>query len=240
MIILQLHASIYRFTLIKVLLYDKKGDRRFVVMKDQEIIRPIYQQIAIDLANRIAHGEFPVDTKLYGRSTLSGQYNVSPETIRRAVTLLEDMDIVKVNQGSGIIVKSIDKTYEFIDKFKTIETMESLKKDITNAMEEKTILDKKLQNIIDKMIDIAERFKNSNPFAPMELEIPANSKVIGKTIAEVKFWQNTGATIIGIRRKNTLVLSPGPYAVFNKGDVFIMIGDENSYERVKKYLNEKG
>ena len=34
--------------------------------------------------------------------------------------------------------------------------------------------------------------------------------IIDKTISETKFWQNTGATIIGIRRDDKLMLSPGP------------------------------
>ena len=91
---------------------------------------------------------------------------------------------------------------------------------------------------VDKLIDYSERFKNSNPFAPIEIEIPKNSKLLGKTVAEVDFWQNTGATIIGIRRDDFLVLSPGPYAIFMEGDIYIMVVEESSYERVKVFLNE--
>ena len=34
--------------------------------------------------------------KLSGRSTLASLYNVSPETIRRSIALLKDMDVVEV------------------------------------------------------------------------------------------------------------------------------------------------
>jgi K+/H+ antiporter YhaU regulatory subunit KhtT len=54
----------------------------------------------------------------------------------------------------------------------------------------------------------------------------------------VNFWQNTGATIIGIRRGSRIILSPGPYAEFLKDDVFIMVGDEGSYERTTRFINE--
>lgn len=207
-------------------------------MTEESVIKPVYQQIAIDLANRIAHGEFVVGTKIYGRSTLASQYNVSPETIRRAVILLEDMEIVEATQGSGILVKSREKAFKFIEKFKNKDSMSSLKKDISNIMNERKKLDAQLNSYIDRLIDYTERFKNSNPFVPFEIEVPKDSKLIGKTTAEVNFWQNTGATIIGIRRNNSIILSPGPYATFMEGDVYIMIGDESSYERVKNYLKE--
>jgi K+/H+ antiporter YhaU regulatory subunit KhtT len=207
-------------------------------MEDSFIVEPVYQRIAIDLANRITSEEFGIGTKIYGRSTLAGQYNVSPETIRRAVTLLEDMNIVEVSQGKGIIVKSIDSAFKFIEKFRSKDSMISLKKNISSVIEERRKLDDKLTLYIDKLIDNTERFKNSNPFAPIEVEIPRNSTLIGKTIAEVNFWQNTGTTIVGIRRNKSLILSPGPYATFIEGDVYIMIGDETSYERVKDYINK--
>ena len=207
-------------------------------MKDDCIVRPIYQQIAIDLANRIARGDFVIGTKIQGRSTLAGKYNVSPETVRRAVKLLEDMDIVEVVQGSGIIVNSIDEAYKFIEKFKNKDSMTTIKNDISNILDEKIKLEDQLTSYIDKLIDYSERFENSNPFAPIEFEIQKNPKVIGKTISEVKFWQNTGATIIGIKRGDSLILSPGPYAIFMEGDIFIMIGEEFSFERIKNFLSE--
>ena len=200
------------------------------------IIKPIYQQISIDLANRIAKGEFVVGTKIHGRSTLAGEYHVSPETIRRAVILLEDMKIVEVAQGSGIIVKSKDEAFKFIEKFKNKDSMASVKKDIENVLNEKRKLEEQLTTYVNKLIDYSQRFKNSNPFAPIEIGIPKDSKLVGKTIAEVNFWQNTGATIIGIRRNNFLILSPGPYATFMADDVYIMVGEESSYERVKTFI----
>ena len=50
--------------------------------------------IALDLAGRICSGELKVGHRVFGRSTLASEYSVSPETIRRAVNLLEDMQVV--------------------------------------------------------------------------------------------------------------------------------------------------
>ena len=61
--------------------------------------------------------------------------------------------------------------------------------------------------------------------------------IIDKTISETKFWQNTGATIIGIRRNEKLILSPGPHTIFKDNDIFVVICDENSYYRIKAFLH---
>jgi len=192
-------------------------------MAAEAIVKPIYQQIAIDIANRIYNGEFEVGSKIFGRSTLAGEYNVSPETIRRSIILLQDMNIVETSQGSGIEVKSRDEACNRISEI----------------VKEKQKLDEDLKVYIDKLMDFSERFKNSNPFAPFEIRITKGSMMVGKTIAESKFWQNTGATIIGIRRNRKVILSPGPYAVFNINDDIIAVGDEGAFERTNKYIYEK-
>ncbi|PKM96355.1 MAG: GntR family transcriptional regulator [Firmicutes bacterium HGW-Firmicutes-1] len=206
-------------------------------MPEEQIIKPLYQQIAIDIANRIANGEFAVGSKIHGRSTLASQYNVSPETIRRAIILLEDVFIVEVYQGSGIVVKSRNDAYKFIEKFKNIDSLNYIKKDILTIIQNKRKMNEDLELKINKLIDFSERFKNTNPFSPIEIGIGNSCKLLEKTIAEVNFWQNTGATIIAIRREGQIILSPGPYALFTEGDIFIFIGDENAYERIIGYLN---
>lgn len=199
-------------------------------------MKPVYQKIAIDIANRIVAGDFSIGDKLYGRSSLASHYNVSPETIRRAMILLNDMDIVEVTKGSGIIVKSVDNCLKFIGKFKDIDSMNFLKKEMLELLDEKNILEKKIEGVLNELIDYSNRFTSTNSFIPFEFKIYKGFNIIGKTISECRFWQNTFATIIGIRRRGNLILSPGPYAVFEEEDVFIAIGDEASYYRIKKFI----
>ncbi|MGB9680174.1 MAG: cation:proton antiporter regulatory subunit, partial [Thermoanaerobacteraceae bacterium] len=80
--------------------------------------------------------------------------------------------------------------------------------------------------------------KNINPFNPFEIDVNKPTHAIGKTISDLKFWQNTGGTIIGIRRGEKLYLSPGPYSEINKGDVLIIVGDEDVMEKTLKFLYE--
>lgn len=204
----------------------------------ERIETPIYAKIALDMAGRIYHGEFAEGAKINGRSTLAGEYNVSPETIRRAMNLLEDMKVVSVSHGKGINVISKKNAYIFMDRFQNKENIISLRSSVKNLMEQKQEIEEKILEMLDSVIDYSGRLKNSNIFSPIEIEIFPGCHLTGKTISETKFWQNTGATIIGIRRDGYLILSPGPYAAFVENDVVLVIGDMDVMERIKKLMSE--
>ena len=208
-------------------------------MAEHSIIKPIYQQIALDIAMKIANGEFSIGSKIHGRSTLAGQYNVSPETIRRAVILLQDMDVVNVSQGSGIVIKSQEEALKFIDRFNDIESIASLKIDLLKLLNSKNSIEKQMQITTEKIIDYSDRLRNISPYSPLEVELTAKCRLIGKTISEVKFWQNTGGTIIAIRRGKDIILSPGPYAELRVDDILVVVGDEGVLLRINKLLYKK-
>lgn len=208
-------------------------------MIEETVTRPIYQQIAIDVARRIVSGEFAVGTRIFGRSTLAGEYNVSPETVRRAVILLQDMNVVSVSQGSGIMVKSQEEAYKFIDRFKDIESIASLKVDLTKLNNDKMEIEKKIGITLSKILDYSDRLRNISPYNPLEVEIGKESNLVGKTVSEVKFWQNTGGTIIAIRREKDIILSPGPYAELRAGDVLVVVGDEGVLDRINMFVNKR-
>lgn len=74
-----------------------------------------YREIAADIARRVVTGEFTVGDKLYGRSLMSSEYSVSPETIRRAFRLLEDMKVLEVRPQSGARILSVDSARHYLE-----------------------------------------------------------------------------------------------------------------------------
>jgi K+/H+ antiporter YhaU regulatory subunit KhtT len=196
----------------------------------------VYKNVALDIANKIVKGEIKIDEKLSGRTTLSSMYNVSPETIRRAIALLEDMDVVTSFKGRGIEILSVSAAEKFIEKHKSNEYIFTVKENIYKLIEKKKQIDDELEQNFEKMLDLADRFKNVSPFTFIEIEIKDNCKAIGKTVNELKFWQGTGATIIAYRRNNDIVVSPGPTYVFENDDIIIVIGSSDAYERVHEYI----
>ncbi|MEG1410547.1 MAG: TrkA C-terminal domain-containing protein [Terrisporobacter sp.] len=204
-------------------------------MKEKYTI-PIYQKIALDLANKIHTGEIKEDSTLYGRSVLAGKYNVSPETIRRAIKLLEDIDIVQSIKGKGIMVLSSDKALSFIKKYEDITNISSYKGNLYKLLEDKSKIDNDIINTLNKILDYSDRLEVINPLVPIQFPIEPHCKWIGKTAAETKFWQNTGATIVAIKRGDELIISPGPYIVFMANDILLAVGDRYIYNSVPTYL----
>lgn len=203
----------------------------------RKVATPIYHQIALDIANKIVNGKYRYGEKIKGRSTLASKYNVSPETIRRAVALLEDMDIVEVLPNVGIEVCSEEKAVEFVDKFRDIQSLTNIRNKITALMCEINEKNQELQNSIRQLVEGTEQLKVVNPFMPFELEVRGDASIVGKSISEVNFWHNTRMTIVGIKRGKETILSPGPYLNFHEGDIIVVVGDEESYNRAKKFIN---
>lgn len=196
----------------------------------------VYKNIALDVANKIVLGDFKIDEKISGRSTLASMYNVSPETIRRAIALLEEMNVVSSTRGSGIDILSLSAAEKFIEKYKDTEYVSTVKENIFKLIEKKKQLDDEIQLNFEKILDFIDRFKNITPFTLIEIEITNECKVIDKNINELRFWQSTGATIVAYRRGEDIVISPGPNYKFKSGDIIVVIGSSNVYDSVYNYI----
>jgi len=198
----------------------------------------IYRSIALDIAQRIINGEFPEGMKLSGRSLLASQYNVSPETIRKAINLLKEQNIVSVSQGKEIAILSIEKSYHFIEHCKSSDSVYSLRQDAESLLKQKREMDKHLEEILKDIINYSDRLRNLTPYNPVEIEVSAISHVISKKISDIKLWQHTGATIVAIRRGTEIIISPGPHAIIAAYDRIVVVGDRNVLERTGAYINK--
>lgn len=207
-------------------------------VEGDKIVNPIYHQIAIDIATKVVNGTYKEGDWLRGRSMLAGQYNVSPETVRRALFLLQDMGIVEIHPSVGVEVKSVGNAVEFADKFRDIQTLTKIKNNIAALMGELAQRQDLLQENVRNLVDFSDRYKNLNPLIPYEIEVVNGDSIIGKTISEVNFWHNTRATIVAVKRGSQTILSPGPHLAFEDGDIVAIVGDEESYHRAKGFLKK--
>ena len=201
---------------------------------------PQYLLIALDIANRIAKEELVEDKKLSGRSLFASEYNVSPETIRRALKLLADMKVVDIKHNSGVYVLSIDNAKRYIEHFDGFTKQVELQKDFENALAKQKELNQQLESLAAEIIRKGSAFASvTTPFVHYEIKIPVDSEIIGENIGKIKFWQETGATIVAIKRANYMILSPGPYAELYANDTIIFVGNEGCHQAVSSFLNRK-
>lgn len=196
-----------------------------------------YIKIAIDIAHRIVNNDFIEGSKITGRTTLVSIYNVSPETIRRSLALLKDMNVVTVNEKSGIIINNKIYAKEFLDKFKTKSDFTYLNSETFDLIKQRKEIDSKLEKNISSIIEFATQLRNVGSIIPFESIVEENSFAVNKSIGELDFWHNTKATIIAVKRDGNLYLSPGPYFQIHSEDIIVYVGEESVLESVKEYIS---
>ena len=202
----------------------------------EETTRPVYKQIAIDIAMSIVGGKYQVGQKISGRSTLASKYNVSPETIRRAVALLEKMEVLSIKQGKGIYVISYEQAEDFINKLGDIEHLNGIKTSIVGLIKQQQELNTQLEDHINILLDANDRFNYLNPLTPFEVIVTEKSPIVGKSISDLHFWNKTGATIIALKRNRQIMLSPGPYAILQAKDTILIVGNEQAFKLAKELV----
>jgi K+/H+ antiporter YhaU regulatory subunit KhtT len=197
---------------------------------------PVYQQIAKDVASKIVEGKYTIGEKIYARTSLATHYGVSAETARRAISLLDDMNVVESQQGSGVIIKSQEQALKFLKEFQDIETLGQIQRNIFSIIENQTKSGNMLKSYITDLVDKVKRFESVNPFIPYEILISENCIHLFKSYSELKFWNNTKATIVGVRRNGNLILSPGPSETIIPNDIIYYIGNESIQNVVRDFL----
>ena len=198
---------------------------------------PNYIKIAVDIAHRIINNEFLEGSKITGRTTLVSIYNVSPETIRRSLALLKDMNVVTINEKSGIIINNKTYAKEFLNKFKTKSDFTHLNSDTFDLIKKRKDIDNKLEKNINAIIEFATQLRNVGSIIPFESIVEENSIAVDKSIGELDFWHNTKATIIAVKRDGDLFLSPGPYFKIHSQDIVVYVGEDSVLETVKNYIS---
>ncbi|MBS7576349.1 MULTISPECIES: GntR family transcriptional regulator [unclassified Enterococcus] len=202
----------------------------------KRITLPRYQQIAVDIAERITENRYSVGEKLHARSTLASTYGVSPETTRKAINVLVDLGIMEVKHGSGVYVASKERAKDFALQYRDVQSVQELKNEIMASVERQKDELNNFSAILDTLVTQTKRLNSINPFVPFELLITNEAKHLEATISELGFWQHTAATLIAIRHQNELLLSPGPYAKISENDTIYFVGNELALQRVEAFF----
>ncbi|MCL6476974.1 MAG: GntR family transcriptional regulator [Peptococcaceae bacterium] len=193
-------------------------------MMDNQTIQTMarYVNIAIDIASRIVRGEYREGQKIFGRSTLAGKYNVSPETIRRALTLLQDTGIVDVSPGVGVVVRSKRAAEAFLTQSGQRQVLRDVQERLHSLIRERdklnTEIDKLMNELLDYTLKMAGRFQKIE-----EIKVTRHSPLVGKSLMEAAFREKTGATVLTIYRNGEEIVSPGAETIIEAEDILIMV-----------------
>lgn len=208
-----------------------------MVSEQSEIVTSKYQKIAVAVAQRIANGDYEVGEKLKSRTTIASTFNVSPETARKGLNILADLQILTLKHGSGAIILSKEKAIEFLNQYETSHSVAILKGKIRDNIKAQQQEMEELATLVDDFLLQTRAVSKQYPLAPYEIIVSEDSEHLGKSIGELNVWHQTGATIVAIEHEGKFIVSPGPFSVIEQGDHIFFVGDEDVYARMKTYFN---
>ena len=112
-----------------------------------------YITIAMDIAERVKEGDYKEGQKISGRSTLAGLYNVSPETIRRALSLLHEAGVVKVVPGAGVLGDSVEAARDYLIESGQYKMIKSMQERLAQMVEERNKLNAAIEHLTSELTD---------------------------------------------------------------------------------------
>ncbi|MDR3271599.1 MAG: GntR family transcriptional regulator [Peptococcaceae bacterium] len=198
-----------------------------------------YQEIAIDIAHAIVLGEYREGEKIRGRSTLAGRFNVSPETIRRAIAILQNVGVVSAEQGIGVWVNSRALAEKFLRSFDQKSEIQVIQRDLRDLLELRRELDQKIEMSLNKMIGYAERML-SRWLDVGEITVEEGSEALDQTIGDLKIRENTGVTVVAVVRDGCENFSPPARYVLKAGDTLLVVGSEEGQLALQALLGARG
>lgn len=204
------------------------------------ITLPRYQQIAVQIAERVVDGRYKVGEKIHARSTLASNFNVSAETARKAINVLVDLGIMEVHHGSGAYVVSKENAQIFVDKYKDVQSIQEVRREILDSVERQQQELNNFSELLDLLVKQTKQAKAISPFMPYELKLTSEANHLEKSIVELNIWHETGATVIAIQTDQQLILSPGPYAKLSIDNTVYFVGNELALQRMTNFFYSKG
>lgn len=196
-----------------------------------------YVAIAVDIAARIVRGEYREGQKIFGRSTLAGKYNVSPETIRRSLILLQETGIVDVLPGIGVVIKSHRAAEVFLTEYGQKQVLKDIQERLTMLLRERDRVDAEIERLTKDLLDYT--FKMVGRLQKIdEVRVLPGSFLVGKTLVELNFRVRTGATVLSIYRNGRELLTPEADTIIKADDVLIVVGPPEVKEAVHKLARQ--
>lgn len=201
---------------------------------------PVYSRVAYDIAAKIVSDELKEGQKFTGRSLLGSQYGVSSETVRRALGMLANMGILSVQQNVGFAVLSRQRAAEYVEQFQADKDLLTLKNRLRELTDQRNILNEQISATFSTILDLQDRFRYSDRMHTYEFTLGESGGAAGKSIGTLQFRQQTGATIVTVRRRDgQVLLSPGPQTLLAAGDVLIVACSATEVDKVSRLIGKK-
>jgi DNA-binding transcriptional regulator YhcF (GntR family) len=195
-----------------------------------------YQVIAYQLAKRISQGELEEGTKLSGRSLLASQYEVSSETIRKAVGILQRYGVVEIHDRSGIIITSKEAANFFINIYITQKEDRKILSETVQIKRDLAQLESRLQHVLDQLV--AATKSGFFPFDFFAFHLDDTMHFLGQDLKTTELKKHTQALLIGYEYDGIFSQNPDAEVVLKPGMTLYLLGGALIQAHVEKFFKE--
>ena len=196
-----------------------------------------YQNIAYEIAKRVVARRIEEGDKLRGRSVLAGEFEVSSETIRKAMRLLENLGVVEVKQRSGIYVLSRHAAEMYVEQHRKHSEAHRLFSDTQELLKESSRVQKMLESHIKKLLETSKN--DVFPFDFFTVRLEDGDNHLGSNLKETRFWNETSGLVLAIEADGELYQAPNPKMTLEAGMTLYVLGDEDVKEKTLSLLKDK-
>lgn len=196
-----------------------------------------YLAIAYQIAKRIVSGQLLEGRRLSGRTLLSSEYQVSSETIRKAIKVLETYGVVESIERSGIVIVSQKAAETYMSRYVSQKEDRRLIKDTEDALKELSLAESKAQHLTRKLISVTRT--GFFPFDFFTFDIQAHHPHVGQTLQEMDLKRHTGALVIGYEKSGLFYQNPEATLLIEADMTLYLLGDLTVQKKTEEYLHGK-
>ncbi len=193
-----------------------------------------YLSIAYQIAKRIVSGELTEGRRLSGRTLLSSEYQVSSETIRKAIKVLETYGVVESKERSGIVILSQKEAESYMNRYVTQKEDRRLIKDTEEALKDLSHAESKAQHLARKLISVTRT--GFFPFDFFTLDVHETNPHVGKTLQELDLKRQTGSLVIGYEKAGLFYQNPEATLAIEAAMTLYLLGDLTVQKKTEEYL----
>lgn len=170
---------------------------------------PRYQQIAVEIAERVVEGRYQVGEKIHARSTLASNFNVSPETARKAINVLVDLEIMEVRHGSGAYVSSKENAQKFVEKYRNVQSVKEIQQEIADSIDRQRQELTNFSELLEALVNQTKQVHDISPFIPYELKITEQALHFRKKYCGTKYLASDWGNCCSNSNRDRVVIIPG-------------------------------
>ncbi len=194
-----------------------------------------YLAIAYQIAKRISQGQLSEGMKLSGRTLMSSQYQVSSETIRKAIKVLETYGVVVSKERSGVTILSAAAATSYMERYVSQKEDRRLIQETLEALKNLSQAESQAQHLARKLISVTRT--GFFPFDFFTLEITSDSSWVGRTLQTIDLKRQAGALVIGYEKAGLFYQNPDAELLVEADMRLYLLGDLDVQKKTEGYMH---